>query len=406
MFRVRIALISACLVAAATGLIYLTVTSALEKNVVEWTTGSVMHAQAQLRRSTRLEAVDLTTLTAGFAREDEFNQIFSKGSDQEKKVAALNACDLRRARLDKEGHKVGVIAVVDATGKVIARDRDESFSWHSGEDLGKAFPSLALALGGAANKDVWDLDGAMYRVGAAAIKDPQGKVLGAVFVGDVESATDAKQEAKRSGVQVAWFYQSRGDMKIAASSFATGETGSSSEEKELAGKLFKPGNLVDWEALRTEDEEHAHSFTVKINGEEWVAAAAPIYGNIASSQTRSGFVVLTSMTQARAGVARAGMLILVLGLLSLLAAVGAAVGTARRFLGPLDKIEAGVTEIINGNRDYVFESPSPDFEGLANGLDVMLARLLGRPEPGDEDSSGSVDDEEAVAASGGDPTEK
>jgi len=50
-----------------------------------------------------------------------------------------------------------------------------------------------------------------------------------------------------------------------------------------------------------------------------------------------------------------------------------------------------VAEVINGNRDYSFDSPSKDFEGLANGLNVMLARLLGRPDPSDDDL-GSSDD--------------
>jgi hypothetical protein len=65
--------------------------------------------------------------------------------------------------------------------------------------------------------------------------------------------------------------------------------------------------------------------------------------------------------------------------------------TATRFLNPLDRIEGGVAEVINGNRDYAFDSPSKDFEGLANGLNVMLARLLGRPDPSD-DELGTSDD--------------
>ena len=62
--------------------------------------------------------------------------------------------------------------------------------------------------------------------------------------------------------------------------------------------------------------------------------------------------------------------------------VVAAVYTSRRFLITIDQIEQGVTEIINGNHDYVFEKQGNlDFEGLENALNVMVARLLGRPEP-------------------------
>jgi hypothetical protein len=79
------------------------------------------------------------------------------------------------------------------------------------------------------------------------------------------------------------------------------------------------------------------------------------------------------------------VLVFVLGFVALLVAVGAAVLTAMRFLEPLDRIETGVAEVINGNREVAFDSPSKDFEGLANALNVMLARLTGRPDPTDED---------------------
>jgi len=51
----------------------------------------------------------------------------------------------------------------------------------------------------------------------------------------------------------------------------------------------------------------------------------------------------------------------------------------------VDQIELGVTDIINGNVDRTFRPVGPELDGLANGLNVMLARLLGRPEPGEEE---------------------
>jgi hypothetical protein len=53
----------------------------------------------------------------------------------------------------------------------------------------------------------------------------------------------------------------------------------------------------------------------------------------------------------------------------------------------------GVGEIINGNIDYTFKPVGADFEGLENGLNVMLARLLGREEPSED----AVDEEEEAA---------
>ena len=79
-------------------------------------------------------------------------------------------------------------------------------------------------------------------------------------------------------------------------------------------------------------------------------------------------------------------------MLAILVLLGAVVMTAQRFIKPLDKIELGVAEIINGNIDYQFRPVGPDFEGLSNGLNVMLARLLGREEPNEDEPEEEQDE--------------
>src|SRR2546423_9498330 len=59
--------------------------------------------------------------------------------------------------------------------------------------------------------------------------------------------------------------------------------------------------------------------------------------------------------------------------------------THRRLVAQVDSIELGVNDIINGNVDRTFRPVGDELDGLANGLNVMLARLLGRPEPGEEE---------------------
>jgi hypothetical protein len=48
-------------------------------------------------------------------------------------------------------------------------------------------------------------------------------------------------------------------------------------------------------------------------------------------------------------------------------------------------MELCVAEMLNGNLDRSFEPASSDLDGLANGLNVLMARLLGKPEPGEEE---------------------
>jgi hypothetical protein len=83
--------------------------------------------------------------------------------------------------------------------------------------------------------------------------------------------------------------------------------------------------------------------------------------------------------------AAAGRMILVLGAIALVLALGAMWLSSRRILDQVDELEVGVAEIINGNLERTFRPVGADLDGLANGLNVMLARLLGRPEPGEEE---------------------
>ena len=50
---------------------------------------------------------------------------------------------------------------------------------------------------------------------------------------------------------------------------------------------------------------------------------------------------------------------------------------------PLDRIDAGMHEVLGGNLDYVFPADLPHDRaaGLAQNLNLMMAALLGKPGP-------------------------
>ncbi len=127
-----------------------------------------------------------------------------------------------------------------------------------------------------------------------------------------------------------------------------------------------------------------------LDGREYAAVAAPLHGN--AFDKTSGVVTLKSISDALDAVSSVGMKLIGFGVLAILVMLGAAMLTAQRFIQPLDKIELGVAEIINGNIDYQFKPVGPDFEGLSNGLNVMLARLLGREEPNEDEPEEEQDE--------------
>ena len=392
-FRIKAALFAILIVAAATVFGASYVSKALHDRTVKRVEADVTRAQQVLLRQSRLEGFDLANLAASFAREDGLVQIFSKATVQEQQGAAYVEVEVRKARVekkpdgdDREGAvKVGILGVVDARGALLARDLQPI--WRRGDVLTAEFPSLDAALKGAANKDIWNLDGAMYRVGAAPIKGPQGNILGAVFVGFVQSTTDAHAAGQLLGTEVAYFL----DNKIHASSFEHHDNASeSAEEKALSSQLFDGPRFAE---QAVGERRATLAFHVNIGRDEWVAAAAPLPGN--ATQSKSGFVVLQSLREEESHIAPITGAIYALGALAILMILLAWQLTVRRFLVPLDRVEAGVSEVINGNQEYVFEAASSDYEGLANLLNGMLSKVLGRPEPGEED----IEEEDRVTRS-------
>ena len=370
MFRARIGLVAAALVALLTALVVSRVGSTLSKTTEDVVTGRVERSQQAFPKLDLLRGIELTNETAKLAREDEFGDAFAKASVDDQRQAAFVAVQARNARMEAAGRKADLVAVVGANGHVVSRDLNINAMYD--DDLKKKYPSVGKALDGVANKDVWNFDGHLYRVGSAPIRSKAGAIVGALVVGYVMSALDASSDRDKMGSEVAYFL----DGKVQASSFKK-EGGESTQEKDLSAQLFP--NY----ATAAAGGEMTKLFKVTLQGDEFLAAAGPLPGNMTKSA--SGYVVLSSLSQMRAPFEMVRWWIIILGLVGLLAAVAAAVMTAMRFLVPLDSIERGVAEVINGNRDYQFEAPSPDFEGLANGLNVLMARLLGRPDPSDDE---------------------
>jgi hypothetical protein len=98
----------------------------------------------------------------------------------------------------------------------------------------------------------------------------------------------------------------------------------------------------------------------------------------------AGAIVLSPIIPA-ANAGTVKMFILLLGIGALAIAMLGIYLTHRRLMAQVDQIEQGVTDLINGNVDRTFQPVGNELDGLANGLNVMLARLLGRPEPGEEE---------------------
>ena len=386
MHRMKIGLIAAGLLLTLTALFYFSVTRNLMATATRDVEEHVSRALLVHQQISRLHGLDrMTAAVSQASRPGVLRAITSTGSERDRRQAAFDECNKISEDLTKQAQPA-IVAIIDGQGKVLARDLNPDAEF--GEAYGAKFPAVAEALKGHARADIWTLQGRVTEVGLAPVLRTDGTVGGALLVGYVPSAKRAQELRNILGTEIAFFR----DGKVYTSSFVSEGTGDNAKEDTskvpaLAGVLFQ-GPLLSKEPL---DAQHPHATAVShqlIDGADYAMAAAPLPGNFADRS--SGVLLLSSVSEAASRARADGAPVLVLGLLAIVVALVASVMTAKRFIKPLDQIELGVGEVINGNIDYTFKPVGPDFEGLSNSLNVMLARLLGREEPNED----AVEEEE------------
>ena len=382
MQRMKIGLVAAVVLAGLTALFHVTITNTLKESVRQGVESRVARAQRIYRDISQLSGLKLANLASGRARAPQVLAVFDKSDPAARQQAAYELCEAQNQQLKQEGRKADIVAILDASGKIIARDLNPNAD--VGADLQAKYPAVGQALRGAAVKDVWTWQNRVHEVAVAPVLKADNSVVGAMVFAWVVSAVTAQANHDLLDTEIGFFHAG----KVYASSFVS----SVDKSKEDVAKSQALNNLLfTGEQLAQSTLQSGTPTTVKISeieGYDFAIVAAPVPGNFADKT--SGVVLLASLAEGMAGVHAAGMKVIWLGLLAIIVALVASVMTARRFIRPLDKIELGVAEVINGNIDYTFKPVGQDFEGLSNSLNVMLARLLGREEPNEE----AVEEEE------------
>lgn len=382
MHRMRIGLIAAGLLVALTAVFYVSVTSSLIGSVRRDVDDRVARAQRVHQQLSRLGGVEFANLAAEKARRPSVIAAPGLSEETARRQAAFEECEVINAALQKDGRKADIVAILDARGKVLARDLNPNADY--GEDLGSKYPAVQAALKGQPVKDIWTFQNRMTEVAIAPIVRTDGSVQGAVLIGYVLGAKKAQERRDLLGTQIAFFH----DGKVHTSSFVTEGTGEKEDvnKTQALGNLLFQGPRLAEAALQQGGPSPVQH--VDIEGRDYAVVVAPVPGNHADKA--SGVALLASVSDGLGRARDASRLVILFGILAIVIALGAAVMTAKRFIGPLDQIELGVAEVINGNIDHTFKPVGPDFEGLSNSLNVMLARLLGRDEPNED----AVEEEE------------
>jgi hypothetical protein len=370
MSRAKIGGVVAVVVVVLTGAAYFLTTKKLESQIREDVNLRVRKGQQFLDQTAKLETLDIIARTKGLAEDKRLPAVFG-AADLAGRTEQAGPV-FRDFLAKKEVAKPDFIAIVNERSEVVVMD----VPLNAPEDWSGRKAVVDAIHEGIASKDIWEFRGGLMKVGVAPIGDP---AQGAVVVAYAVNAKEAAAQSDLLGMEVAYFMGDR----VRATSFGSGsETDVNDLSKVLADEELGK------EAI---EQGKTNVAAVRIHGEEYVVTAVRLPLNYDNKAT--GAMVIMSLTKALEPIGVVKLTILLLGLGALLVASLAMLITARLILNPAEEIELGVTEIINGNIDYTFKPAGADFDGLANALNVMLARLLGRPEPGEDgldEAGGSV----------------
>jgi hypothetical protein len=279
------------------------------------------------------------------------------------------------------------VAVIDETGRVIARDTDPNRMF--GEPLLNQVPVLRTVLTrGAPRYGVWHHQGKLLQVGVAAVRNDQGGVVGALLVGYDLSNGFAKREARLVGHDLLFIMAERiyststpVDVRDALQASLYSSPLANGTKAALQGKPTLP-------------------WTATLAGDEYVGVTATLP---MARGVEAGYVVLADHGKhtALAGVANMILWFTLLGLLGV-ATYGLII--ANNIMEPIEQMEDDILAVINGRGDVRLEVETVELGGLSYRVNQLINLFTGVAEEDDEGravtSSGGW---EAVSATGPEP---
>jgi len=285
---------------------------------------------------------------------------------------------------------------VDAQGNLLAMNDVPSVvpkQWKKeGDKPGDTIiPALNVVLGNRVIiSDIWGDNNRMMKIGVAPIIDPDAPVpandpdgvviIGAVVVAYAQTANQAQHDKLLLGTEIAYYDGTR----VVATSFTKGASTEEDTGKSKAlTDVFKSGKVSPTTGQQK----------VTIDGVSYLAASITMPRSSSNPKrmpkdyppVAAQAMVLSPVSDVANTAGTIKMFIILLGIGALGISLVGLYLSHRRLIAQVDQIELGVTDIINGNVDRTFRPVGLELDGLANGLNVMLARLLGRPEPGEEE---------------------
>jgi hypothetical protein len=391
MSRTVIAAVVAAVIAVLTAIAFFVTSTSFEDRLKKDADAKLARAYQVVQQLNQLEGIDVSNKAERLAAEKEFVTAIKTDSASERQSQARIGFQKFTADEKQGDVKPDIIALIDASANLLAMNEVPTVvakQWKTpkGDSI---IPAVNVVLGQKMIiSDIWNYgEKGMMKIGVAPVidpdapisaKDPENRVIiGAIVVGYAQTAKEAQKDRNLLGTEIAYY----DNKNVVATSFTReGRSEEDTAKARLLSELLRSGAVTESAKQKT-----------TIDGVDYVAAAV----KMPRSSTRklppdyppitTGAVVLAPMSDPGNTAGTVKLFIALLGGGALAIALLGLYLAHRRLLAQVDQIEQGVTDIINGNVDRTFRPVGLELDGLANGLNVMLARLLGRPEPGEEE---------------------
>lgn len=414
MSRTVIAAVVAAVIAALTAIALFVTATGFEERLRKDADAKLARAYQVVGQLNQLEGIDVSNKAERLAAEKEFVAAI-KADGAERQLQARVGFQRFTADEKQGAVRPDIIALVDAHGNLLAMNEVGTVSATKWKIEASKDDTIIPALDEVLKhkliiSDLWSGGGDLMKIGVAPVIDPDAPpapgasgILGAVVVAYAQTAREAQKDRGLLGTEIA-YYDNR---NVMSTSFTGAGALENTTKARALTDILKSGALPEGGAKQT----------VTIGGADYLAAAV----KMPRSSTHplpdtyppmtAGAVVLAPVADPSNLAGTVKLFILLLGGGALAIALVGLYLSHRRLIAQVDQIELGVTDIINGNVDRTFRPVGQELDGLANGLNVMLARLLGRPEPGEEEFDdegnpilqGRVEFEDGDGAAAADP---
>ena len=315
-----------------------------------------------------LDSLRLERWLAGRAADEAVSSIFAGGTSQARSEnASVQATRLRDAAAKTPALatlSVPIVLFIDARGIVIGRNDSSQMR---GEDLSRAYPSIAMVLrSGQTSSQFWlnRQRSEQLLVSYAPVRGEGGEVVGVLIAG-----TPLNDE------RLSLISRATSGQALAVGVVAE------QDAVEVIAEGTLSGQRSVFEAIRQQSVLSRSASSLKsglaiFDDTSAVYAAAPLQG-YEGAQVMIVAALAHSLVPSVSGLLWPIFAVSVLGILLV---VGAGIFLGNYISQPISELEEGLLSVINGRTNHRFELEHPELGGLVFRINSLLNALMGVPE--------------------------